>query len=307
MISGILKIASLTWRTVWLFIDDLRNAAARWSEDDGNAMAAATAYYVGLSFFPLLLVLIAGVGWFIQHTQLGEDSQQVILKAINENMSPQLGDYVKQSLELVQDRSSIGGPIGLATMLVASLAAFGQLDSAFNRIWRLPASESTSMLRYLLGLLVQRGRAFLALLGLGAVVVIVFIAGLVLAAIQSHTATVLPLEPWVWNAMQIAITFVTNALVFTLLYRLLPKAPVRWKPAIEGGLLTAVAWEFGRQLITIVVARSKFSAYGVVGAFLAILLWCYYSVAIVLLGAEYIQVLRARARAERRKKAHEGS
>ena len=31
----------------------------RWSEDEGSAMAAAVAYYVALSFFPLLLTLIA--------------------------------------------------------------------------------------------------------------------------------------------------------------------------------------------------------------------------------------------------------
>ncbi len=270
-------------------------------------MAAATAYYLGLSFFPLLLVLIAGVSWFIQNTHLGEDAQRVILKAINDNMSSQLGDYVKQALDLVKDRSSIGGPLGLATMLLASLAAFGQLDSAFDRIWGFPQSQSQSMLRYLLGLLAQRGCAFLALLGLGTVVVAVFLAGMVFTAIQTHTSAVVPLDPWVWNTAQTLITFVTNASVFTLLFRLLPKAPVRWKRALEGGLLTAAAWEIGRQLITILVARSKYSAYGVVGAFLAILLWCYYSVAIVLLGAEYIQVLRARAKAERKSKHTTGT
>jgi uncharacterized BrkB/YihY/UPF0761 family membrane protein len=32
----------------------------RWEQDEGPAMAAAVAYYVGLAFFPLLIVLIAG-------------------------------------------------------------------------------------------------------------------------------------------------------------------------------------------------------------------------------------------------------
>jgi membrane protein len=292
-------------KVIPLFFSDMRQAVARWSADDGSVMAAATAYYVGLSFFPLLLVLIAGVGWFLQNTHLGQDAQREVLAAIAQNMSPQLADYVSESLLMVQDRSSIGGPIGLATMLIASLAAFGQLDSAFDRIWGFPQSESQSMFRYLLGLLAQRGRAFLALLGLVVVVVIVFLAGMVLTAVQTHTAAVMPLEPWVWNSLQIIITFGTNAIVFTLLYRLMPKAPVRWKRALQGGLLTAVAWEIGRQLIRILVARSKYSAYGVVGAFLAILLWCYYAVAIVLLGAEYIQVLRARARVERKAKHDE--
>jgi membrane protein len=80
-----------------------------------------------------------------------------------------------------------------------------------------------------------------------------------------------------------------------LLFRLLPQAPVRWSDAFYGGFLTAAAWEIGRQLLAVFIARSKYtSAYGVIGAFLAVLLWCYYAVTIVLLGAEYIQIISHR-------------
>jgi membrane protein len=61
--------------------------------------------------------------------------------------------------------------------------------------------------------------------------------------------------------------------------------------------LTAAAWEIGRQLLALFIARSKYtSAYGVIGAFLAVLLWCYYAVTIILLGAEYIQVISHRGK-----------
>ena len=36
----------------------------RWEQDDGASMAAAVAYYLGLALFPLLIVLVAGVGLF---------------------------------------------------------------------------------------------------------------------------------------------------------------------------------------------------------------------------------------------------
>jgi membrane protein len=292
------------WRPIVQFGSDLKQAAVRWNDHDGSVMAAATAYYLGLSFFPLLLVLIAGLGLFFQYTHLGQDAQQNLLLAISQNMSPQLAEYVGQALTMVKDRSSIGGPIGLATMLITSLAAFGQLEYALDRIWGVPQSESKSMIRIAIQLIAQRFRSALLLLGLGGIVVIVFIAGMVLAGIQAQAESVVDLPDWVWSPIPIVVTFVINAGVFTLLYRLLPRAPTRWIRALQGGLLTAVAWEIGRQLITILVARGGYNAYGVVGAFLAVLLWCYYAVAIVLLGAEYIQVLRARARAERRSKSH---
>ncbi len=284
------------WSMVVQFVRDVQRAIMRWFEDDGPLMSAATAYYVGLSFFPLLLVLIAGVEWFLRNTHLGQDAQQKVLAAIAQNMSTELADYVKQSLAMVQDKSGIGGPVGLATMIVTSVAAFAQLDSAFDRIWALPQSGSQSIFRLALQLVGQRGRALLLLLGLAAVVVVVFVAGMVLSAVEAHTALAVSLDGWLWDAAQTSVTFAINAAVFTFLYRLLPKATVAWSDALHGGLLTAAAWEIGRQLLTIYIARSHYgSAYGVVGAFLAVLLWCYYAVAIVLLGAEYVQVIHARS------------
>ena len=90
------------WNMVVQFERDVRRAAVRWYEDDGPLMSAATAYYVGLSFFPLLFVLIAGVEWFLRNTHLGQDAQQKVLAAIAQNMSPELADYVRQSLGMVR-------------------------------------------------------------------------------------------------------------------------------------------------------------------------------------------------------------
>ena len=76
-------------------------------------------------------------------------------------------------------------------------------------------------------MLAARGRAFLVLLGMGAVVVVVFLAGMVVTAVESQTDAVLPLSGWVWDAVQIGVTMTTNIVVFTLLFRLLPQAAVR--------------------------------------------------------------------------------
>ena len=287
------------WRAAVQFAIDLRDAVKRWIADDGSLMSSATAYYVGLSFFPLLLVLIAGVGWFMQHTTRGQDAQQTVFDAISQNMSPVLADYVRELLLAVQQKSIISGPLGLVTMLVTSLAAFAQLDAAFDRIWRLAPAAPSSIFIVAWRFLLQRGRAFLLLLALGFFVVLLFLSSMVLNAVESRTGAVFSHDGWLWDSAKIGVTLATNTIVFTLLFRLLPKAPVRWDEALRGGFLTAAAWEIGRQLLAIFITRGKYTAYGVIGTFLAVLLWCYYAVTIVLLGAEYIQVLRARRRSER--------
>lgn len=63
-------------------IPNLVKAYQRWQSDDGSLMAAAVAYYAALSFFPLLLVLISGLGFLLEFTQWGSNAHDQILTAV---------------------------------------------------------------------------------------------------------------------------------------------------------------------------------------------------------------------------------
>ena len=62
--------ASGNARPSWVasFFPNLRDAAIRWSEDDAGSLAASVAYYLALSLFPMLLLLISGLSLFLQLT-----------------------------------------------------------------------------------------------------------------------------------------------------------------------------------------------------------------------------------------------
>ena len=106
----------------------------RWSEDDGSAMAAAVAYYVALSFFPLLLTLIAGIGLFFKFAHSGQDAEQAVLLLVRDHLSSSAGAAVEQALNQVRDTSTFHGPIALCVMLFSSIASFVQLQQAFDRV-----------------------------------------------------------------------------------------------------------------------------------------------------------------------------
>ena len=56
-------------------------------------------------------------------------------------------------------------------------------------------------------------------------------------------------------------------------------------------------WEAGRQALAAYLLRLNYpSAYGVVGSFLAVMLWAYYASLVILLGAEYVRVVTEEAR-----------
>src|SRR3989304_6115125 len=129
------------------------------------------------------------------------------------------------------------------------------------------------------------------MLGLGLLITAGFLVNMSLSTIQTLTADTLPLPSGVWSLLTAAIAVATNWLLFTLLYKIIPKAPVRWRDAAGGGLLASIVWEIGRRILAAIVIGSNYSVYGVVGAFIAIMLWVYYAAATVFLGAEYVRLL----------------
>ncbi|REJ86626.1 MAG: YihY/virulence factor BrkB family protein [Planctomycetota bacterium] len=276
---------------------DLRGAVARWLEDDGPLMGAAVAYYLGLSFFPLSLILIAGVGLFLQYTQAGQNAEDYVLRAIGEQLSPSLQEQAAAALDQVQDKSSVGGSLGILGVLIAALAGFVQFERAFNHIWKVPQPEKTGMWRAVKRFLLQRGVAFLLMLGCGVLIAAVSIAGVALSGVRKYTETVLPMPDAVWMLISTAVSLALNVCVFAVIYRFLPRAKVQWSDAFRGAVLAAGLWEIGRQILASFLIGSRYtSAYGVAGSLLAILLWCFYAVTILFLGAEYIQEFLARVR-----------
>jgi membrane protein len=132
------------------------------------------------------------------------------------------------------------------------------------------------------------------LLGCGGLVIVVLLADLVLAAARPYFVP-WPAGTFAWHAMQATFSIVCNSLLFGVLFRVLPRASVRWRHALAGGLLTALVWGIGQQILARLVISGFYSVYGVVGSFLAVLIWMYYSSAVLFFGAEFVRALGVRA------------
>jgi membrane protein len=270
------------------FARRLWNAHRGFQEHEGSMAAAGIAYYVALSFFPLLLVLLAGLGWVLQWTTFGQDAQQRLLVAIENQMSPDLAQQVGRMIRIVGERAGTSGPIGFVVLIVSAIAVFAQLDAAFDRIFRLPHDVHESWKHYIANLFIVRLKALGMLLGMGAFVLAVMIASIVIAAVPR-----LQSEPGLQWYINLVINVTLNWIAFSTIYKIVPRVRVRWRDAARGGMLTALLWEGGRQALAAYLLRLNYpSAYGVIGSFLAIMLWAYYASLVIIFGAEYVRVLR---------------
>lgn len=276
-------------------------AARKWHADDAGAMAASVAYYLALSLFPMLLLLTAGLGLVFRFTRLGHDAELQILSIVAEHCSPTLEQQVREVLSQLRQHSLVGGPFGLVTAVLAAIGVFYRFERSFDRIWRSPKVKDRNFAAACVRIVTQRLSAFCLLASVGLCVIAILLANIAVGFVHAWMLNWHLLGAIAISAVDACATLLLNAVVFGLLYRVLPKRRIQWVDAWRGGLLAAIVWEVGRQLLGAVLIGVRYTAaYGAIGSFIALLLWCYWGVSIIFFGAEYAQVL-----SDERQKEHE--
>lgn len=277
----------------WRFCDSWIAAGSRWSSDDCSHLAAAVSYYAALSLYPLLIILIAGLGIFLGFTSSVQDAEKELLEELANHGSPVLEQQIAAILEQVRDSSYITGPMGLVTLLFTAILTFAEFEWALKRIWNVTDHLSHGWFGAIRFVLFGRFRAFLMLVGLGLILCAILVTSIVLSAIDSTVTNRVYAGQLIWEWLQPLVSISINAAVFTCIYKWIPRAPVAWRDAWAGGVVSSIVWEIGRQVLaTFLIANKYTSAYGVVGSFIAIMLWIYYAFSVIFFGAEYVVVSR---------------
>nr|WP_277349710.1 YihY/virulence factor BrkB family protein [Planosporangium thailandense] len=241
-------------------------------DDRGPYLAALVTYYGFVSLFPLLLLFLSALGFFLQsHPDLQHRLVQSALKDL-----PVIGSEL---------RNNVGGFRGSGTRLAFSVlgtlyGALGAMQAAqagFNRIYGVPRNEQPNPL-------LSRLRSLGLLLLLGSAVVL----STAVATLVSTAGTVIRLGPGV-RIVGYLLSFGINAGLFTTAMQLLTARKLRTRHVIVGGLIAAAAWLALQTVGASYLARrlSHASAlYGAFGLVLAALAWIYLQAFVLMLAAE---------------------
>ncbi|MGO8689029.1 MAG: YihY/virulence factor BrkB family protein [Thermoguttaceae bacterium] len=279
----------LTWLRNRLW-PALKTSVVRWNRDDGAMLSAAMAYYAAFSLFPLCLVLIAAIGLLTKWTGQAQLYERDMFKFLEQNVGPHLIEQFKAFLAVIQQQAKVGGTIGVLALAVAAIGIFLQLEAMFNRIWQTPPRPYRGWLVAVWWVVWGRCVAFAMLLLAGVLLVALFAANMYLFRIPTQVQS-LPLGVWAWRALQTLFLIGGNVVLLGVIYKTIPKAPVRWTAAFGGGILVAVTWQIGQYFLALFVIGEKYSAYGVIGSLIALMLWFYYAAAAVFLGGEFVRAL----------------
>lgn len=274
------KIMSLTSRQ---FFQLAKCSFLAWSEDDASSMGAAIAFYTLFSIAPLLIIIIAAVGFI-----WGED-------AVRGEVIRQLGGLVgSQGAESVQqlirsaDRPMQGVTATIVSafiLLIGATRVFAELQSALDRIWKVPALEHTAgwwrMLRArLLSLGLVLGMSFLLLVSLA--------IGAALAAFGAWISGLFPGWEMLLQALNTLASLAISTTLFAVIFKYMPQASIAWRDVWVGAIVTGVLFEIGKLLIGLYVGKSStVSSLTAAGSLVIVLIWVYYAAQVFLLGAEF--------------------
>ena len=192
--------------------------------------------------------------------------------------------------------------VGVVTLMLGASVVFAELQSALNQIWGVKSEVRRGLV---LDLVLDRLRSFSIALGVGFLLLVSLVLSAALSALQDYLTNWMPALPWLWQAGNIAISFVVVAILFAMVYKFLPDVQIEWRDVWIGAVVTSILFNGGKYLISIYLGHAAIgSAFGAAGSFAVLLVWIYYSALISFFGAEFTQVYARRHGRQIKPEAH---
>ena len=277
-------------------------------EDCVGAYAAQTAYFIMLSFFPFIILLVT----LVQYTSL---TPADIYKAAQMIFPPSMDSFVLGIIDEVYSKTAV--TISLSAIMTAWSAGKGfmGLIQGMNMIYN-----------------VEERRNYIILRLQSALYTMVFVVAIILSLVvlvfgnSLHEMAVeyIPILTYVTEIilkMKGMVSVGILAVLFMVLYRFVPNRKVRLIRQAPGAAFAAVCWYVFSIVFSLYVEYSPGLAnmYGSLTTIVLVMLWLYFCMYIILIGAEinsyfedqfrrvsyYRRMLREQKRTWRRRRKRE--
>ncbi|MDB5005584.1 MAG: ribonuclease [Mucilaginibacter sp.] len=255
-------------------------------DDNGLKLSASLAFYTVFSLAPLLILVISLAGLF-----LGND-------AATNQLYPQIAQYVgSQAAIQIQEmlkslafsgKSGTAVVIGVVTLMIGASSIFVEIQESINIIWRVKAKPKKGWLK----LIQNRFLSFSLIVSLGFLLLVSLVINFLMDALSKKLVHFLPyVTSLIIKGVNLGITLIAISTLFAIIFKVLPDVKIRWKDVRIGAVFTALLFMLGQYGIGLYLQyTAQSSAYGAAGSIILLLLWIYYTAAILYIGAEFTEV-----------------
>lgn len=276
------RSAAIAWGDLRGAAETLYAAARAWIDDSAMRLSAAVAMYTVLSLSPLLVITIK-----VLAVVLGDEvASGQVRRQVEGFLGPtgavavegMIVETVKPGAGLVATAISVG------VLLFTASGVFVEVRDSLNAVWGIAPRSG----RGWWAAVRDRFQAFGMVFAIGFLLLVSQVVTTALTVLNEH---LLGGTGWAAAAIDLVTSTLLVALLFGLIFRILPDVELSWRDVLFGAVVTAFLFKLGQYVLALYFKYgSTASVYGAAGSFVVVLLWVYYSCWILFYGAELIQV-----------------
>ena len=266
----------------------LRETVRQWDTHRVPKMGAALSFYTVFSLAPLAIMVLSLVSLVVERNA----ARAEIVGQFRNFVGREGAEIMEMILAKTAADSAglLGTLIGFIVLLVGASGVFGELQDSLNQIWGVSSKRHPVFI-----LVKERVFSFAMVFVMGFLMLVSFLFSAAIAAAGGWLHSRFPGLDGPWNFGNAVVSLVVIALLFALIYRMVPDARITWRDVWLGAVLASLLFELGKFVLGFYFGRSALaSSYGAAGSLIIILVWVFYSAQILFFGAAFTRVYATR-------------
>jgi membrane protein len=221
----------------------LRAAVSQWLKHKDARLGAGLAYYSVFSLVPLIVIVVAVAGLVFGQDAVRGEVAASLRGLIGDSGADAINGMLAHAGEAKE--GVLATIIGVGALVFAAIGVVTQLKDALNTVWEVEAPPAKGIWGFVRTSVVSLA----GVVALGFLLLISMVLTAALAAIGKYVVPGLP--EFVLQAGGLVVSFVVIALMFAMMFKLLPDAQIEWRDVALGGAITAALFELGKLLIAL--------------------------------------------------------
>lgn len=256
--------------------NSIKQLISRVIDDEIDALAAQVTYYLLLSFFPFLLLLLSIIGY-------SDLQSKDVLIYLSQIMPKNSFDLIYTTVVEVFD-STKGNllPLSIMGLVWTGSSGFRAIIKGLNKAY--DEKETRPYWKTLsISILFMVGLALVITTAVALVVFGQMIGSAIASRFDVSNTFILG-----WDIIRYIVTLGGMIFIFASLYHFTPCKKLTWKEVVPGAIFTTIGWLISSLGFAYYVNNfnNYSSVYGGIGAVIVLMLWLYLTSIIILVGGE---------------------
>ncbi|MDX1591390.1 MAG: YihY/virulence factor BrkB family protein [Balneolaceae bacterium] len=255
-------------------------------EDDIITQAAAIAFYTIFSLAPLFILVVAFGNLVLSQETVEAQVQEYLSGMLEPSTLENLTSYIKSQAS--EGTGILTSALAIVMIAFGATTVIGQIKLALNQIWNVSEVRMNSIWNFILNRLLSFGMIILFSL----LLIFSLLAEAIFGLIAEFFIGLIPdLELAVYQITAQLGTIIFSVLFFMIIFKILPDVHAPWKDIFIGALVTSILFIIGKYLIGYYFSSTGLEAtYRAAGSLVIFVIWLYYNILTILLGAVFTQV-----------------